>query len=87
MVPVVASNRIGTETFELKNIGSGSVTSEITFYGGSFICGPTGEVVKQIGVGDDEKEKNGGAGACPRKEEGFVVAEFDLDELQANRAG
>lgn len=37
-VPLVASNRIGTETFE---------HSHITFYGGSFIAGPSGEVVAQ----------------------------------------
>ncbi len=39
-VPVVASNRIGTETFE---------KSDITFYGGSFVSGPTGEIVAQVG--------------------------------------
>lgn len=36
---MVASNRIGTEVFE---------QSEITFYGGSFIAGPTGEIVAQV---------------------------------------
>ncbi len=37
-VPLVASNRIGEEKAE-----SGS----ITFYGGSFIAGPTGEIKAQ----------------------------------------
>jgi len=40
--PVIASNRIGTETFE---------NSHITFYGGSFIAGPSGEIVAQVGIG------------------------------------
>jgi N-carbamoylputrescine amidase len=40
-MPVVASNRIGTETFE---------HSHITFYGGSFIAGPAGEIVAQVGL-------------------------------------
>jgi hypothetical protein len=39
-LPVVASNRIGTEAFE---------HSHITFYGGSFIAGPSGEIVAQVG--------------------------------------
>ena len=40
MVPLIASNRIGTEKFE---------SSSITFYGGSFILGQLGEVVAQVG--------------------------------------
>lgn len=39
-MPVVASNRIGTERFD---------ASHITFYGGSFIAGPAGEIVAQVG--------------------------------------
>ena len=38
-VPLVASNRIGTEKAD---------KSSITFYGGSFIAGSTGEVIKQV---------------------------------------
>ena len=38
-VPLVASNRIGTEKGD---------KSSITFYGGSFIAGSTGEIVKQV---------------------------------------
>lgn len=41
----MASNRIGTEV---------SRTGQITFYGGSFIAGPRGEVVAQ--VRDEMKE-------------------------------
>lgn len=40
LVPVVTSNRIGTE--------AGKTNTEITFYGGSFIAGPTGEIVAQV---------------------------------------
>ncbi len=45
MVPVVASNRIGTETFG---------ASSITFYGSSFIAGPHGEILAQAGRTDTE---------------------------------
>jgi N-carbamoylputrescine amidase len=45
LVPVVASNRIGSET-----IGD----STIKFYGSSFISGPTGEIVKQAGRESEE---------------------------------
>ncbi len=38
MVPVIASNRIGTETFD---------DSKITFYGSSFIAGPQGELIEE----------------------------------------
>jgi N-carbamoylputrescine amidase len=37
MVPVIASNRIGTEAIE---------ESKITFYGSSFITGPQGQIIK-----------------------------------------
>ena len=42
-VPVVVSNRIGTE-----QLPGGCVS--LTFYGGSFIASPKGEVVAQVGV-------------------------------------
>ena len=38
MLPVIASNRIGTETFK---------ASKITFYGSSFIADHTGDILKQ----------------------------------------
>lgn len=40
VVPLVASNRIGKEIIEAEH-----GNSEITFYGNSFIAGPTGEIV------------------------------------------
>jgi N-carbamoylputrescine amidase len=60
-VPLVASNRIGTEKGK---------TTEMTFYGTSFIAGPTGEIASDLGS----------------TEEGFVTATFDLDEIAKARA-
>lgn len=45
LVPVVASNRIGTEKAE---------DSEITFYGSSFITGGTGEMIAEAGREKEE---------------------------------
>ena len=61
LVPVVASNRVGREAAE---------DGEILFYGTSFIAGPTGEIVAELG----------------RSGEGVATARFDLDALQAQRA-
>ncbi len=61
MLPLAASNRVGRETGE---------RAAITFYGGSFIAGPTGEIVAQAGPA----------------EETVVVAEFDLAALRLRRA-
>ena len=61
LVPVVASNRIGTETDE---------DSSITFYGSSFIAGPTG---KKLAEAD-------------RESQGVLVEELDLDKLEYQRA-
>lgn len=60
LVPVIASNRIGTERDE---------NSEITFYGSSFISGPQGNIIAE----------------ADRISEAVLVAEFDLDQLQAQR--
>jgi N-carbamoylputrescine amidase len=60
LVPVVASNRVGTETEE---------DSSITFYGSSFIAGPTGNKLVEAG----------------RTEETVLVAEFDLAQLERQR--
>ena len=60
LVPVVASNRIGTEVIE---------DSELTFYGSSFIAGPTGELLAEAG----------------RAEEAVLTAKFDLDALARQR--
>ncbi|KIZ01828.1 hypothetical protein MNEG_6133 [Monoraphidium neglectum] len=77
LTPVVASNRVGKEEFE---------KSSITFYGGSFISGQRGEVLQQVG-GDKDFLQHGNLTPDPSKEEGFVVQEFDLDELRATRLG
>jgi len=61
LVPVVASNRVGTER---------AATSQITFHGGSFIADAQGAVLAEA---DGEGE-------------GVVIACFDLDRLQAERA-
>ncbi|MBF7096212.1 N-carbamoylputrescine amidase [Alkalibacter mobilis] len=60
LVPVIASNRIGEEAID---------GSKITFYGSSFIAGPTGEIILQ----------------ADRKSETVMVAEFDLDALEEQR--
>jgi N-carbamoylputrescine amidase len=60
-MPLIASNRIGTERGQ---------AGEIAFYGSSFIAGPTGEIVAELG----------------RSDEGFVTAGFDLDEVAKMRA-
>lgn len=61
LVPVVGANRIGTESGE---------ASHITFYGSSFIAGPTGELAAEAG----------------EAEEAVITATFDLDQLRARRA-
>jgi N-carbamoylputrescine amidase len=55
-VPVIASNRIGREQGE---------SCEITFYGTSFIAGPTGEILAEAG----------------RDAEAVVLATVDLDQI------
>ncbi len=60
MVPVFASNRIGSETTD-------GVT--VSFYGSSFIAGPSGELVA----------------AADRSTEGILVARFDLDRCRTER--
>jgi N-carbamoylputrescine amidase len=60
-MPLVASNRIGTEK---------GATGEMTFYGSSFIASPTGEIVAEL----------------DRRNEGYAVASFDLDEIARMRA-
>ncbi|XLR54383.1 hypothetical protein S83_005055 [Arachis hypogaea] len=60
----VASNRIGKEVIETEH-----GNSEITFYGNSFIAGPTGEIVA----------------AADDKHEAVLVAQFDLDKIKSQR--
>ncbi len=61
LVPVVAANRLGHEAGE---------SCAITFYGSSFIAGPTGELLVQAG----------------RDEETVITAALDLDAIRAQRA-
>jgi N-carbamoylputrescine amidase len=61
IVPVVASNRIGTET---------EADTTVTFYGSSFIGGPTGDLIA----------------VANRTEESILTATFDLDTVAALRA-
>lgn len=60
LMPVITSNRIG------KEIGD---ACEITFYGSSFIAGPTGDIISIAG----------------RDEETVLTASFDLDKIRAMR--
>lgn len=60
-VPLVTSNRIGTEKGK---------AGEMTFYGSSFIAGPTGEVAAEL----------------DRTGEGFALHSFDLDTIATARA-
>lgn len=75
MVPLVASNRVGQEK---------ATATPMTFHGGSFIAGPEGEVVAQVG-GRKEHLSAGHFDPHPEKEEGIVTATFDLDVLQQQR--
>jgi N-carbamoylputrescine amidase len=61
MAPLVASNRIGREQGE---------SCALTFYGSSFIAGPTGEKVAEAGEAGET----------------VLVASFDLDDLRRRRA-
>ncbi len=61
MAPLVASNRVGRE------VGK---SCTLTFYGASFIAGPTGEKVAEAGDDNDV----------------VLTAEFDLDAIRAQRA-
>jgi N-carbamoylputrescine amidase len=59
-MPLIASNRIGREVGE---------TCEITFYGTSFIAGPTGEILAD----------------AARDKEAVVTATIDLDAIAVAR--
>ena len=75
LMPLVASNRVGKEIMS---------RSEITFYGGSFIAGPTGEIRAQIGCKKDGKY--GVFDPEPERIEGVAVVEFDLEAIRWQRA-
>jgi N-carbamoylputrescine amidase len=61
IMPLLASNRIGTE--------EGRRGTSMTFYGTSFIAGPTGEILAEAG----------------RENEAVLTASFDLDAIAAQR--
>jgi N-carbamoylputrescine amidase len=61
IMPLLASNRIGAE--------DGRRGTSMTFYGTSFIAGPTGEILAEAG----------------RENEAVVTASFDLDAIAAQR--
>jgi N-carbamoylputrescine amidase len=60
-LPVVAANRIGVERGQ---------AGELRFYGSSFIAGPTGDIVAELG----------------REDEGVIIAGFDFAEIAKARA-
>jgi N-carbamoylputrescine amidase len=60
-VPVVAANRVGAEQGE---------AGELRFYGSSFVAGPTGEIVAELG----------------RDEEGITLAALDFAAIAKARA-
>lgn len=62
MMPLVASNRIGTELAD---------GSRVTFYGSSFIAGPTGDLLARAG----------------ESEESVLTATVDLAGIRAMRTG
>ena len=60
-LPLAASNRVGVEPGR---------AGELTFYGSSFLAGPTGEIVAELN----------------RTDEGVATARFDLGEIAKARA-
>ncbi|XP_008806094.2 LOW QUALITY PROTEIN: N-carbamoylputrescine amidase [Phoenix dactylifera] len=64
LVPLVASNRVGKETIKTEH-----GESVITFYGNSFIAGPSGEI---MALAND-------------KDEDMLIAEFDLEKIKTQR--
>jgi N-carbamoylputrescine amidase len=60
IIPVVASNRVGTEETD---------KSSMTFFGSSFIADEEGSIVESLS----------------RKEEGYIIHEFDLTEINKKR--
>ena len=62
LTPLIASNRIGTE--------KGQKGTQLTFYGSSFIAGPTGEKVAEAN----------------RTDETVLTSSFDLDAIARQRA-
>lgn len=68
IIPVVAANRIGLEKVEPCKENAGQ-TSELLFYGSSFITDDTGEIIC----------------SANREDETVICATVDLDEIAGNR--
>ncbi|MCR5488104.1 MAG: N-carbamoylputrescine amidase [Lachnospiraceae bacterium] len=68
IMPVAAANRIGTERV-LPSEENGNQSSELTFYGHSFIADETGEIKTEAAFG----------------EETIIMAEFDLEGIAKAR--
>lgn len=78
LVPVIASNRCGTEEFAER---VEKTASSIKFHGGSFVTGYTGDILQQVGKKTDDPYP----ALQPEDGEGIVVAEFNLDEIAEAR--
>ncbi len=68
IVPVVAANRVGVEKVE-PCTENGGQKSELKFFGSSFICDETGEVLE----------------SANKEEEKVLLHTFGLDEIRTNR--
>lgn len=68
LVPVIAANRTGTEKIA-PDEGNARQSSELTFYGSSFITDCTGELLE----------------SADRTSDCVIVHEFDLDECRVAR--
>lgn len=68
LMPVIAANRIGRESVSPCEENGGQ-TSELAFYGSSFLTDETGELIASAG----------------REQEEILYAEYDLPELFAKR--
>ena len=69
IMPLIAANRIGTETVKPSEANGGQ-SSSLRFYGSSFITDETGGVVESIDM---------------RTKEGVIVHTFDLDAIREMR--
>ena len=68
MIPVIAANRVGTERV-FASPENANQSSELNFYGSSFITDCTGEVVE----------------SADRSSDCIILHEFDLDEIRDMR--
>lgn len=68
LVPVIAANRVGTEKITPDD-GNAHQSSELTFYGSSFITGCTGELLE----------------SADRASDCVILRELDLDECRVMR--